>query len=191
MIDDLDQAIYMANEPAEVPLVSALRTVHTGRKGRPRKEIDQNFLEYGLRLRGPTRISEVLGCSRRTVRWRALELGLVQPMPPVFQDVEQADGTVIRHHTTATVAVSVLTDEEIIEHITNARRTFPNAGLIMLGGYFRDRGHNVPRTRITAALLAIDGVPGVFGGRQIVRRVYRVPGPNSLWHHDGQHGTLH
>jgi transposase InsO family protein len=28
----------------------------------------------------------------------------------------------------------------------------------------------------------------MFGARRIQRRVYSVPGPNSLYHHDGQHG---
>lgn len=188
MIAAVDQAVHIANQPPDDPQVIVAHTTRNGRRGRPRLQVDSNFLEQALIRRGPARISKLLGCSSRTVRRRALELGLVEPQPPVFQFEERPDGTIIRHHTTATVAVSVLTDDEVIAHVTDCRRTFPLAGLTMIKGYFRARGHNVPRDRISDALFAIEGVPGVFGGRQIERRVYRVPGPNSLWHHDGQHG---
>jgi hypothetical protein len=30
----------------------------------------------------------------------------------------------------------------------------------------------------------------VFQRITIRRRTYHVPGPNSLWHHDGQHGSF-
>lgn len=188
MVAAIDQAVFIANQPPDEPELQVLQVVRSGRRGRPRIEVDGNFLEHTLRRRGPTRIAMVVGCSARTVRRRALELGLAEPQPPVFRYDENPDGTVVRHHTTATVAVSVLTDGEIIAHVTDCRRTFPLAGLTMIKGYFLSRGHNVPRKRISDALFAIEGVPGVFGGRQIERRVYRVPGPNSLWHHDGQHG---
>lgn len=188
MVADIDQAVFIANQPPDGPQLQVVHIVRSGRRGRPRIEVDGNFLEHSLGRRGPTRISKLLGCSSRTVRRRALESGLVDPQPPVFQYIEAPDGIIVRQHTTATVAVSVLTDREVIAHVTDCRRTFPLAGLTMIKGYFLDRGHNVQRRRISDALLAIEGVPGVFGGRQIERRVYRVPGPNSMWHHDGQHG---
>jgi hypothetical protein len=37
-------------------------------------------------------------------------------------------------------------------------------------------------------LSCMDPVQWVFEHIRIWRRVYSVPGPNSLWHHDGQHG---
>ncbi|CUA71582.1 hypothetical protein RSOLAG22IIIB_09669 [Rhizoctonia solani] len=40
------------------------------------------------------------------------------------------------------------------------------------------------------ALQEVRGAPGVFGNRAIHHIKYRVPGPNSLWHHDGQHGLV-
>lgn len=38
--------------------------------------------------------------------------------------------------------------------------------------------------------MRIDPVQHVFQRISIRRRVYSVPGPNSLWHHDGQHGRF-
>jgi hypothetical protein len=52
-------------------------------------------------------------------------------------------------------------------------------------------GYRISRERITQSLVRIDPVQRVFQRIRIRRRVYSVPGPNSLWHHDGQHGMLH
>ena len=60
----------------------------------------------------------------------------------------------------------------------------------MLHGYLRAKGYRVPIKRISSSYLRVHGTPAAFGSRQIERRVYSVPGVNSLWHHDGQHGKL-
>jgi hypothetical protein len=52
----------------------------------------------------------------------------------------------------------------------------------------RHLGHRVPRDRVRESLLRIDPVQRVFERIRFHQRVYSVPGPNSLWHHDGQHG---
>ena len=42
---------------------------------------------------------------------------------------------------------------------------------------------------VVESYLRVIGPPNnQFGNRRIERRVYSVPGPNTLWHHDGQHG---
>lgn len=38
--------------------------------------------------------------------------------------------------------------------------------------------------------MCIDPVHHVFQHIRIHRQVYSVPGPNSLWHHNGQHGFI-
>jgi len=58
----------------------------------------------------------------------------------------------------------------------------------MLDGMLRNLGHRIPRERIWQSLIRIDPVHQVFDRIQIHRWVYSVPGPNSLWHPDGQHG---
>jgi hypothetical protein len=58
----------------------------------------------------------------------------------------------------------------------------------MLRGMLQRLGYRISRERITQSLLRIDPVQRVFQRILIRRRVYSVPGPNSLWHHDGQHG---
>ena len=50
-------------------------------------------------------------------------------------------------------------------------------------------GYHIPRSHLEASYARVHGAPAnVFGVRRIERRVYKVPGPNSLWHHDRQHG---
>ena len=58
----------------------------------------------------------------------------------------------------------------------------------MLDGMLCHLGQRISRERIRASLLRIDPVQWVFEHIHIWQRVYSVPGPNSLWHHDGQHG---
>ncbi|KAJ7592501.1 hypothetical protein C8J56DRAFT_1002792 [Mycena floridula] len=47
--------------------------------------------------------------------------------------------------------------------------------------------HRVQAHRIQESLLRIDPVHRIFDCIRIRRRGYTVPGPNALWHHDGQH----
>jgi hypothetical protein len=84
--------------------------------------------------------------------------------------------------------LSTLSDDHLDTLITQLRSSFRRAGLSMLDGMLRRLGHRLPRERIRASLMRIDPVQRVFQRIRIRRRVYSVPGPNSLWHHDGQHG---
>jgi hypothetical protein len=66
---------------------------------------------------------------------------------------------------------------------------FPNFGQSMMAGSLRVEGLNIPRQRVRDSYDRIQGGPTArFGQRHIHRRAYQVAGPNSLWHHDGQHG---
>jgi hypothetical protein len=50
-------------------------------------------------------------------------------------------------------------------------------------------GEQVPRCQVEESYLrVIDPLTNQFGNRRIEHQVYSVPGPNALWHHDGQHG---
>ncbi|KAJ7460489.1 hypothetical protein B0H11DRAFT_2058064 [Mycena galericulata] len=61
----------------------------------------------------------------------------------------------------------------------------------MIRGHLKSQGYHIPRDRITASFLRVHGAPAIFGDRQISRKKYRVPGPMSLAHMDGQHGTVY
>jgi hypothetical protein len=188
MVSDLDQACHQSSDPPDAPTLIVSRTVPTGRRGRPRVEIEPGFLAQALDLRGPSHLSSVLHCSSRTIRRRALEQGLVSPGHPVYTDHLLPDGTTARQYTSSTRLVSTLTDHQLDALVTSILEVFPRFGRRMLTGRLKDAGHHVPRDRLAASYLRVHGSPGAFGDRTIHRKVYRVAGANSLWHHDGQHG---
>jgi len=86
--------------------------------------------------------------------------------------------------------LSTISDGVLDDLISQLRSHFRRAGLSMLDGMLRRLGHRLPRERIRESLMRIDPVQRVFQRIRIRRRVYSVPGPNSLWHHDGQHGNF-
>lgn len=117
-----------------------------------------------------------------------MEQGLISPADPVQQATEEADGTVTYQYTSTSAPVSTLSDDDLDREIGAILEVFPSFGRTMIIGHLCAQGHRVPQDRITASYLQVNGAPGVFGARQIAQKVYSVAGPNSLWHHDGQHG---
>lgn len=94
------------------------------------------------------------------------------------------------HITSYTGPLSTISNAELDGLIAMLRNSYIRAGITILDGMLRQLGYRIPRSRIRESLLRIDPVQRVFERIRIRRRVYSVPGPNSLWHHDGQHGTL-
>lgn len=82
-----------------------------------------------------------------------------------------------------------ISDDELNSKIQAILERFPLFGHCMIRGSLKSLGYDVSDNRITASFVCVQGVPGVFGGRTIHCRAYHIAGPNSLWHHDGQHGT--
>ena len=102
MIEALDQACYRSSDPPDLSPMAISHRPHTGRRGRPRVEIDSAFLAYALQLRGPTHLSDVVHCSSRTIRRRAIEQGIAQPAAPVRQEQQNPDGSITVVHTSTT-----------------------------------------------------------------------------------------
>ncbi|KAL0070085.1 hypothetical protein AAF712_002572 [Marasmius tenuissimus] len=127
----------------------------------------------------------------RTLRRRALEQGLVEPGEPVYVDFETEEGVIMRVYRSSTGPMSDITDEDLDEAMHSIITAFPSFGRRLIQGELRFMGIHVPRSRVQASYLRVVGLPTQsFGVRRITRRIYTVPGPNSLWHHDGQHGLI-
>lgn len=105
-----------------------------------------------------------------------------------MEHVPHPEGGFDRVHTSTTAPVSSISDHDLDKLIFSALEIFPNFGRRMISGFLRQRGHRVPMERIRFSYLRVHGAPGRFGDRQISRKEYRVPGPLSLAHMDGQHG---
>lgn len=165
-------------------------TLHrTGKRGRPRIKIDRNFLDQAMALRGPHTIGPLLQCHPRTVRRRALEYNIVEPGDPVKKVVVQSNGESQTIWTSTTPSMSTLDDEELDRVMGEILQMFPFFGRRMIAGSLLAKGHRVSQNRIRDSYVRVWGAPSAFGTRPIVRKVYWVPGVNSLWHHDGNHGA--
>ena len=168
----------------------------TGHPGRPAVNIlpeDLAALNIGRTTRQD--IADMYQCSARTVRRRLLEFGLSPPGPPVYMEIELANGSLERQYTEGrrgqSSELSQLTDAELDEVMTSIHDQFPSFGRALIDGYLLVLGERVPRRRIEESYLRVVG-PNErrFGPRRIERRVYSVPAPYSLVHHDGQHGMI-
>jgi hypothetical protein len=95
-----------------------------------------------------------------------------------------------RQITSFTGPLSIINDEDLDSVILQLRQQFTRAGITMLHGMLQQLGYRIPRERIRQSLHRIDPVHCIFGRIRIRRRTYSVAGPNSLWHHDGQHGKF-
>ena len=105
-------------------------------------------------------VARILCVSARTLRCRRHELGML---------VEGRQ-------------FSELTDTQLDDLIRQALQVTPAAGLRMVQGYLRQRGLVVQRIRVLHALRRVDPVTSALrNARRIIRRVYNVPSPNSLW----------
>ncbi|THH19575.1 hypothetical protein EW146_g1603 [Bondarzewia mesenterica] len=124
------------------------------------------------------------------IRRRALEHGLVQPGTPVYHDIHQPDGTIEHSYSSTTPPVSTMSDAQLDDMIAHILDIFLNFSHHMLSGCLRAQGHRVSTGRIVALYMRVHGSLAVFGDHRIHHKVYNVPGPNSLWHHDGQHGLI-
>ncbi|KAJ7756663.1 hypothetical protein B0H16DRAFT_1826155, partial [Mycena metata] len=153
MVTALNLACHESMDPPDAaPLVVACR-VRTGRRGRPRVEIDPTFLQAALDLRGPTGIAPEIGVCSHTIRCAALRAGLVEPGAPVFQSHVNAAGAVERVHTSTTPQISLISDGELDQLIASAVEVFPQFGRRMLRGHLKSLGYHVPREHITGSYL--------------------------------------
>jgi hypothetical protein len=190
MLEALSDALHrVQNPPQDMVMEMAIRQ-RTGKRGRPRIDIDQRFLRFALETRGPAEISRLLGCCARTVRRRAVEYrhlptGDAPFGPPIVGGrlTRRRDGPIIR------TQLSHLSSESLDRAVASILRHNPDFGRRMIDGQLRSWGVRVSRGRIERSYLRVHGPPPGFLNRNLRRRRYRSEGVNSVWHHDGQHGN--
>ncbi|KAF8176256.1 hypothetical protein K438DRAFT_82250 [Mycena galopus ATCC 62051] len=214
MLNDVRIQYQQALDASHHGHASVVETIHTGRVGRPHIEIDPEFLQFAHDHRSTTGIGRFLGVSRGTVRSSLLRQGLLQPQAAPFSDDpaldEPLDGEAegsdnildpdipvphnlppeVEHMVAAPALAGDIADWELDSLLLRLRTHFRRAGVSILDGMLRRLGYRVPQTRLRESLCRIDPVHRVFQRIRIRRREYHVAGPNSLWHHDGQHGEL-
>lgn len=139
--------------------------------GRPRLCISPEDLEWFVSC-GYTAVSiaECLGVHPNTVRERLNEYNLGR-----------------RH------SYSRITDDELDHLIEEILVQSPNTGYRMMSGYLLSRGHRVQQQRIREGMIRADPegvIRRTLNLSVISRRQYSVPGPQALWHVDGNHKLI-
>ena len=94
--------------------------------------------------------------------------------------------TILRHRRELGMAVSAhfchVSDAELDEIVSSILRRTPDAGEVMIMGAVRSRGLRIQRCRIRESIQRVDPVSRTLRrAAAVVRRVYNVPYPNSLW----------
>lgn len=179
----LDKARHASSDPLEDPPIPFTYTVHTGKRGRPRVEVEPNLLATALALRPKTRIAKTANCSARTIRRRQVDYGIVTPGPSHPQAHQARDD-----NNNAPSRSDTISDEQLDHCLAIVIQDFPTFGRRLATAALQANGVMVPKSRVRDSLTRINAAPGIFGGRRVHRRQYKVAGANSLWHHDGQHG---
>jgi len=181
----LDQARQASSDPLQDPIIPFAYTTHTGRRGRPRVEVDPDLLSTALTLRPKTQVAKTAECSARTIRRRQIDYGIVVSRPSHSQEQQVVGDDGGPPHSGA------IGDGELDHYLAIVIQDFPSFGRRLATAALRANGVMVSEGRVRDSLARIRGVPGIFGGRRVHRRRYHVAGANSLWHHDGQHGINH
>ncbi|KAJ7588960.1 hypothetical protein C8J56DRAFT_1004396 [Mycena floridula] len=196
--------VLRAGEQLEEFRIIIQEQIHTGSQGHPRTVIDHDFLQFAYPCRTTVGIAHFLGVE-------PLEQGIAQPgVAPTNIHYQEAElvinsesndllepdlplpqclpSNIIPAHIGPHTEISVEILDALISQI---HLHFRCAGTRMLHGSLHSLEYHIQFERIRHSLLRIDPVHRIFDRIRIRRRGYTVPGPNSLWHHDGQQVSLH
>lgn len=158
-------ALYRDN--ASIAQVPSVRTVQTGRPGRPRKILLEPILREMFRPGrniNITQAARALNVHRHTVK-HYLQSYRIQKKK-----------------------YSVLSDEELDTLVEEFKKNRPTTGLSYLQGHILQHGWRIQRDRLLAAISRVDGVQTVLRKNSTIkRRKYVTSRPNAVWHMDGHH----
>ena len=156
------------HQPCAIPAVYASHVTNMGNLGRPSIRINVDYVEL---LHGAGYTLTDIACAlqiSRTTLWRRL----------------QEAGITLNGY-------SNISDAELDIIVRCYQESNPNCGQALLSGYLCSRGIFVQRRRIRESVCRIDPLrQRVRWSPAITRRVYQVPGANSLWHIDGHHSLV-
>lgn len=138
-------------------------------RGRPQLNIHEQVLTQLLEQEfTQVEIAQILGCSAKTIHRRIVQFGL-----SCFNEYTE------------------ISDAQLDHLVQDFVCNFPTAGQKMLAGHLSGLGYRIKRFRIRESLYRVDPWGVEQRSRRLLhRRRYRVPGPNSLWHIDGNHKLI-
>ena len=140
MTHHLDQAQQVSSDPLEDPVIEFVQTVRTGKRGRPRVEIEPSLLLTALTLRAKTQIAKTAGCSTQTIRRRQLDYGISEPTPNHSQ-AQQTGGP----NGGSLLQSRDISDEELDWWLSIIIQDFPSFGSGWQQQLFRHRESRFPK----------------------------------------------
>ena len=142
-----------------------------GNVGRPRFIITREQISYLREFASKwTEIADLLGVSISTLNRHRASLGLGSEAMPRFTQISDADL------------------DNLVRDIATRQ---PFSGIRIVQGEVESHGIHVQRERIRESLHRVDSLNIHARLCHVMeRRQYRVPGPNSLWHVDGNHKLI-
>lgn len=184
MIEHIDHAVTMLTDLLDEPPPIFDESIQTGQWGRPRKNIDPAQLaSLSVRWTKHIVVAEKFGCCACTIKHQLVEYGYSVSGPPDYR------WNFWTYHPGTCSDLSNLTDLELDQLLLDIHTQFPSFGCWLLDGCLLQMGHWVPKQRLKLSYLHVVGPSDCqFGPHHLYQHVYSVAGPNSLWHHDGQHG---
>ena len=165
--------LYRSDNNVTIP--QPVHQTRTGKRGRPRKDVDPKILHEAFQTgrRIPTSVlASILGISRATLHARKDEMGINS-------------------------GYSDISDNDLDNLIQEYRQEHPTAGRSYIIGHLH-AAHSLrlQRHRVVASVDRIDqlgqGLRAIEKpvGEKKHRRHYHVPRPNALWHIDGHHKLI-
>ena len=157
---------------SKISVPQPIHTVHTGKRGRPRKNIDPRVLHEAFqkgRQISTTVLASILGIDRKTLMTQRKELGIE-------------------------TGYSDISDSELDDLVQEYRQENPTGGRAYIIGRLRAmHSLRIQRQRVMDSMNRIDplgqGIRRCIGKKK-ERRRYQVPRPNALWHIDGYHKLI-
>ena len=151
---------------------SSCQTIYTGSTGRPALAIPREtlklYLSYGFSLK---KIADMFGTSSKTIS-RRVKLFNLRGEVPKYADIS---------------------NESLDSIVSAVLHNFPNCGIRRMKGFLLGQGIRIQWSRVRSALWRTDPSGILLRTSQlniVNRRHYRVPGPRSLWHMDGNHKLI-
>lgn len=193
MRGDVEEAFADALAASTRVSTNPVTLVYSGGRGAPKKVIDYHWLKWAITRRNTSDIARFLDLSRDLVSRTIVSYHLRPPgQDPFVRTVDPSNPNITIYHQSHSVSgpVSALTNDQLDAAVLRLKVLFPRAGAVMIKGSLAAEGQNVPRERVRQALIRVDPNYRLFERTLITRREYWVPGPNYLWHHDGQHGEF-
>ncbi|KAJ3815578.1 hypothetical protein F5876DRAFT_30466 [Lentinula aff. lateritia] len=157
-----------------------------------RSTLRRRLLEYGIASPGANPFPRMVGSVEDTHRIDVHSdnsdelLDAEVPQPAHLPEDVRAEASSIPSSSSPGY-ISRISDEQLDSLLGRLRIHYHRAGIRMLDGMLRRLSIIVPYERIRQSLIRIDPIHRVFDRIRIRRRGYSVPGPNSVWHHDGHH----